>query len=83
LLLPPLRTDCSKRGFPDKAGRSTTRDRRGLLECPAGIPGEAFEAAIDAGVITAQGTEDKTRRAELVTLVFCAWSEKVSRRDAR
>jgi hypothetical protein len=57
------------------------RQRRGLLECPAWIPGEAFEAAIDAGAISEEGTEDKMSRAELVALVFCAWAEKLSRRD--
>lgn len=65
----------------ERQRRKRERDRRGLLECPAWIPGEAFEAAISAGAITDGGSDDKTSRAELVALVFCAWAEKLSRRD--
>jgi hypothetical protein len=59
------------------------REALGLLRCAAWIPGEAFEVAIEAGVITDTGSEDEGQRGNLVALVFCAWAEKMSRRDAQ
>jgi hypothetical protein len=57
------------------------REALGLLYCPAWIPGEAWEKAINAGAISDAGSEDQELRAELVVLVFCAWADEMSQRD--
>jgi hypothetical protein len=57
------------------------REALGLLYCPAWIPGEAWEQAINAGAISDEGSEDQDLRAELVVIVFCAWADQLSQRD--